>query len=116
MDRLDVLFIGSVMNYDGTTGSLANYIRRKGKWVAPFQYIYEKRSRLFTSESEACVYDIPNLSISELVDYLKRQGDLSYHIVWHKKLLVLYVSHLIGGVGSTIIGVLFFMYLLIKKQ
>lgn len=28
----------------------------------------------------------------------------------------IYVSHLIGGVGSTIIGVLFFMYLLIKKQ
>ncbi len=28
----------------------------------------------------------------------------------------IYVSHLIGGVASTIIGVLFFMYLLIKKQ
>jgi p-methyltransferase len=83
MDRLDVLFIGSVMNYDGTTGSLANYIRRKGKWMAPFQYIYEKRSHLFASEADACVYDIPNLSICELVDYLKRQGELSCHIVWH---------------------------------
>ena len=28
----------------------------------------------------------------------------------------IYVSHLIGGVVSTLIGVLFFMYLLIKKQ
>ena len=28
----------------------------------------------------------------------------------------IYVSHLIGGVASTLIGVLFFMYLLIKKQ
>ncbi len=83
MDRVDVLFIGSVMNYDGKSGSLANYIRRKGKWIAPFQYIYEKRKDIFTSEADACVYDIPNLSICELVDYLKRQDDLSYHIVWH---------------------------------
>ena len=28
----------------------------------------------------------------------------------------IYVSHLIGGVVSTIVGVLFFMYLLIKKN
>ena len=28
----------------------------------------------------------------------------------------IYVSHLIGGVASTLAGVLFFMYLLIKKQ
>lgn len=27
-----------------------------------------------------------------------------------------YTSHLIGGVVSTVIGVIFFMYLLIKKQ
>lgn len=27
-----------------------------------------------------------------------------------------YVSHLIGGVVSTVVAVLFFMYLLIKKQ
>ena len=28
----------------------------------------------------------------------------------------IYVSHLIGGVVSTVVGVLFFMYLLINKQ
>ena len=28
----------------------------------------------------------------------------------------IYTSHLIGGVASTVIAVLFFMYLLIKKQ
>jgi hypothetical protein len=28
----------------------------------------------------------------------------------------IYVSHLIGGVVSTVVGVLFFMYLLIKKH
>jgi tRNA A37 methylthiotransferase MiaB len=83
MSNLDVLFIGSVMNYDGTTGSLANYIRHNGKWIAPFQYIYDKRKSLFTSEADACVYDIPNLTICELVDYLKHQDELNYHIIWH---------------------------------
>ncbi|MBA3015713.1 MAG: radical SAM protein [Proteobacteria bacterium] len=83
MKDLDILFIGAVMNYDGSTGSLANYIRKKGKWMAPFQYIYDQHRELFTSEADACVYDIPNLSICELVDYLKRHGELEFHIIWH---------------------------------
>ena len=83
MKNMDILFIGAVMNYDGSTGSLANYIRQNGKWVAPFQYIYGKHPELFTSEADACVYDIPNLSICELVDYLRRHGELDSHIIWH---------------------------------
>lgn len=83
MKNMDILFIGAVMNYDGSTGSLANYIRQNGKWRAPFQYIAGKHPELFASEAEACVYDIPNLSICELVDYLRRHGELDYHIVWH---------------------------------
>ncbi|MEM7199508.1 MAG: radical SAM protein [Planctomycetota bacterium] len=81
---LDVLFIGAVMNYDGTVGSLANHIRQDGKWVAPFQYIYQKRPEIFRDEAHACVYGVPNLSISKLADYLKRTvEDVNFHIVWH---------------------------------
>lgn len=83
MSSLDILFIGAVMNYDGKTGSYSNYIKRNSRWVAPFQYIYEKRRHMFESESEACVYDIPNLSICKLVDYIKRRMDINFHIVWH---------------------------------
>ncbi len=83
MCTLDILFIGAVMNYDGKIGSYANYIKRNGKWVAPFQYIYEKRRHMFKSEADACVYTVPNLSISKLVDYIKRRMDLNFHIVWH---------------------------------
>src|SRR5262245_2147397 len=83
MTNLDVLFIGAVMNYDGTVGSLANFIQLDGKWVAPFQYIYQNRRHLFASEGDACVYSVPNLSICKLVDYMKRRMDLKFHIVWH---------------------------------
>jgi anaerobic magnesium-protoporphyrin IX monomethyl ester cyclase len=84
MDSLDVLFIGAVMNYDGTVGSHANYVRDDdGRWIAPFQFVYRKRPERFPSEADACVYSLPNLSISKLVDYLRRRMDLSYHIVWH---------------------------------
>jgi p-methyltransferase len=83
MNQLDVLFLGAVMNYDGTSGSLANYIQIDGKWKAPFQYIYEKRRDMFKSEADACIYGVPNLSICKLVDYLKRRMELKYHIIWH---------------------------------
>jgi len=83
MSDLDVLFIGAVMNYDGRVGSHAHYIRRNDRWVAPFQYIHERHPEKFGSEAEACVYSMPNLSISKLVDYLKRRMDLKFHIIWH---------------------------------
>src|SRR5262245_3489816 len=83
MSAMDVLFIGAVMNYDGKVGSLANYIHRDGRWVAPFQYVYEKRPESFTSEGAASVYSVPNLSIAKLVDYLKRRMNLTFQIVWH---------------------------------
>lgn len=71
------------MDYDGSNGSLANYIRCNDKWQAPFQFIYGKRRQVFASEAQTCVYDIPNLSICKLVDFLKRRLDLKFHIVWH---------------------------------
>lgn len=85
MSKLDVLFIGSVINYDGTTGSEANYIRRNDRWVTPHQYIFDRRSEVFGhEESRACVYDVPNLSICKLADHLKRHlDDFTSHIVWH---------------------------------
>ncbi len=83
MENLDVLFIGAVMNYDGAVGGTAHHIRRNGRWIAPFQYIYERRPDLFESEAQACVYSLPNLSICKLVDYLKRRMDLRFHIIWH---------------------------------
>lgn len=84
MSRMDVLFIGAVMNYDGAVGSHAHHIRRNGRWESPFQYIYDKRPHLFKSEADACVYSLPNLSICKMADYLKRRvEDLKFHIVWH---------------------------------
>ncbi len=82
--ELDVLFIGAVMDYDGSVGSLANYIKQDDKWITPHQYIYQKRPEIFGSEANACVYDVPNLSICKLADHLKRHiDDVSFHIVWH---------------------------------
>jgi hypothetical protein len=83
MAELDVLFIGAVMNYDGTVGTHAHYIKQNDKWLAPFQHIYRQHPHLFDSEADACVYSLPNLSICKLVDYLKRRMDLKFHIIWH---------------------------------
>ena len=84
MKNMDILFIGAVMNYDGSVGSLANYIKQDNKWITPHQYIYRKRPELFGDEARASVYDVPNLSISKLADHLARYVDnFSYHIVWH---------------------------------
>lgn len=84
MAELDILFIGAVMNYDGQTGSLANYIKQGERWITPHQYMFQQRPAYFRDEAHACVYDVPNLSICELADYMKRHvPDVKFHVVWH---------------------------------
>lgn len=83
MSCLDILFIGSVMDYGGASGSPVSHIRRGGKWVAPFQFIREKLPALFSSDAAACLYGIPTLGVCKLVDHLKRRGELSFRVVWH---------------------------------
>ena len=84
MAQMDILFIGSVVNFDGSVGSLANHIKLDGEWTTPHQFIYKKREDLFKNEASASVYDVPNLSISKLVDHLARRiDDFRFHIFWH---------------------------------